>query len=324
MGNIPQKILIVKPSSMGDIVHGLLIAESIRKQLPDANIDWVVRREFAPLVDSANAINKTYIFKRDGGISAFIKLLKEVRRETYDIALDMQGLARSAIITKAAHAGLKIGRPDAREGAGLSYHKTTAMPTGKEPCHAVEILTGFLTALELEPTLPKSVSFSPPKDEIELIPMHGQGKRLLLFPESRRAEKNWLGYEALTRELLRVDGIHEVIWCGHIPFEAGQAIIHPRFRNLCGQTNIGQLSLLMQRSDCIVSNDSGPMHLAAALDRPLVTLFGPTDPRRFGPFPSAPEQQRIIRREDGNLGSITVEEVHQAILDVLRTSVDSD
>lgn len=322
MESTPEKILIIKPSSMGDIIHGLLIAEAIRAQLPEIQIDWVVRREFAPLVDSAKAVDRAYLFERNGGLGAFLRLLREVRSQRYDVVLDMQGLARSALITKAAHAPLKIGRSDAREGAGLAYNRTTPALPDNEPVHAVNILAGFLPALGLQPTLPESVRFNPPKSPLEPNQPSKGGKRLLLFPESRRAEKNWLGYEALTHEMLLVDGIAEVIWCGHTPYESTQPIEHPGFRNLCGQSTIDQLSSLMQASDCIVSNDSGPMHLAAALGRPLVTLFGPTDPRRFGPYPSRPEQQRVIRREDGNMGSITIEEVKQAILEVLPATVE--
>ena len=99
-----------------------------------------------------------------------------------------------------------------------------------------------------------------------------------------------------------------------------QPIAAEGFINLTAQTTIQQLPELMRQSDCIISNDSGPMHLAASLARPLVALFGPTAPERFGPFPAMPEQQRIIRRADGNMTSIPIDEVNTAVYKVLNPS----
>jgi ADP-heptose:LPS heptosyltransferase len=89
------------------------------------------------------------------------------------------------------------------------------------------------------------------------------------------------------------------------------------FYNLTGETQIDQLPELLNSADCVLSNDSGPMHLAAALARPLVALFGPTDPARFGPFPADSQRQRVIRRADGDMASLNVQEVEQALFEVL-------
>ncbi len=91
-----QRILIIKPSSMGDIIHGLLIAEAIKTQLPKVSIDWVVRSEFAGLVQASAVIDHTYIFERAAGVGGFVRLIREVRRERYDALLDLQGLARTS------------------------------------------------------------------------------------------------------------------------------------------------------------------------------------------------------------------------------------
>lgn len=317
MRNTLHRILIIKPSSLGDIIHGLLVAQAIRTQLPEVQIDWVVRKEFADIVHAAKAINRSYIFERKGGLKGFKRLINEIREERYDAVLDMQGLARSGILTAAAKAPRKLGRSDAREGATLAYTETTAKLPKEVPTHAAIILAGFLPLLGLDETLSHSIEFKSADAPLELPQPSNNGKRILIFPESRRAEKNWTGYEALTRMLLEQDGIDQVIWCGHLPVQPEQAIDTQGFINLTAKTTIDQLPELMRSSDCIVSNDSGPMHLAASLARPLVALFGPTAPERFGPFPPMSEQQRIIRRADGNMTSISLNEVQQAVLEVL-------
>ena len=313
-----QRILIVKPSSMGDIIHGLLIAEAIKTQLPEVSIDWVVRREFAELVEAAAVIDHTYIFERSAGVGGFVRLIREVRRQRYDAVLDLQGLARTGILTRAAHAKRKIGRSDARECAWIGYNeKTPALPAGQPP-HAVKILSAFLPVLGLKEELPRSLSFDVPEQSVELPEPVDGGKRVVLFPESRRAEKNWMGYEPLTRWLLDQPEVGQVVWCGHVPFEASEPLEDERLVNLTGQTGIAQLPELLNAADCVVSNDSGPMHLAAALGRPLVTLFGPTAPERFGPYPPIESRQRVIRRADGDMGSITLEEVGGAVCAMLE------
>jgi len=312
-----QHILIIKPSSMGDIIHGLLIAEAIKAQLPEISIDWVVRREFAELVQAASVIDHTYIFERSAGVGGFMRLMREVRTQRYDAVLDLQGLARTGILTRAAHAPRKIGRSDARECAWIGYNEQTpALPAGQPP-HAVKILSAFLPVLGLQETLPRSLSFKTPEVAVALPELVDGGKRVVLFPESRRAEKNWMGYEPLTRWLLEQSTVGQVVWCGHVPFEASEPLQDERLINLTGKTGIDQLPELLNAADCVVSNDSGPMHLAAALGRPLVTLFGPTAPERFGPYPPVAERQRVIRRADGDMSSITLEAVGEAVASLL-------
>ncbi len=313
-----HRILIIKPSSLGDIIHGLLVAQAIRAQLPELQIDWVVRKEFADIVKAAKAIDRCYIFERKGGLKAFKRLIHEIRQESYDAVLDLQGLARSGILTAATKAPRKLGRSDAREGATLAYREKTPKLPKHPPTHAATILSSFLPMLGLEPTLSHRIEFKPAPSPLKLIAPGNGAKRVVLFPESRRAEKNWSGYEALTSELLKRDKIGQVIWCGHQRVHPESALEDDRFINLTEKTSIDQLPELMRSADCIVSNDSGPMHLAASLGRPLVTLFGPTLPERFGPFPSIPEQQRIIRRADGNMASISLDEVTTAVLKVLQ------
>lgn len=312
-----KRILIIKPSSMGDILHGLLVAEAIKARLPEVSIDWVVRSEFAPLIEASRVVEHVYMFHRKGGIGAFYRLIREIRTQTYDVVLDMQGLARSGLMTFFARGQRKLGRSDAREGAGLFYHERTApLPAG--PVHAVKILSGFLELLGLPSDVEQGIRFE--AGGAELLPSkQEQHPRILIFPESRRAEKNWLGYEALTRLLLERACAPEVVWCGHVPFDAKEPIVSERFTNLTGKTGIDQLPGLLSTADCVVSNDSGPMHLAASMARPLVALFGPTDPACFGPFPQDTQRQRVIRPEGGDMSLVSAEDVKAAVAELVSS-----
>lgn len=315
-----KRIIIIKPSSMGDIIHGLLVAESIRNQMPGVSIDWVVRREFAPLIEASAAVEKCFIFERKGGLRGFIRLLKELREEPCDAVLDMQGLARSGLMALATRATLSVGRFDAREGAKWCCRKRTAKPEGKPPWHAVAILAGFLPALGLEKRIEAKLTFKAPANSVEgMLPDLSEGqKRVIVFPESRRAEKNWSGYEALTRSLLQHPAIGQVVWCGHVAYAPDGDIAEAGFVNLTAKTSIDALPTILEAADCVVSNDSGPMHLAAALGRPLVVLFGPTSPEQFGPYPRQEDKQRIITPDGGDLSAVEVGEVVDAVNQVLN------
>lgn len=248
----------------------------------------------------------------------FFKLLRQLRRESYDAVLDMQGLARSGIMALAAHAPSRIGRFDAREGAQWLCREHIAKPAGQPPWHAVEILAGFLPALGLERCVQPGLCFKQSDETHDLLPpLAADKQRILVFPESRRAEKNWSGYEELTEQLLGLDRVGQVVWCGHLACEPEQAMPDTGFVNLTARTGIDALPVLLESADCVVSNDSGPMHLAAVLRRPLVALFGLTSPRQFGPYPRDEKRQRVLAAPGGDLSGISVDSVVEAVQEVL-------
>ena len=147
-----MNILIIKPSSLGDIVHGLQFAESLRSSIDNARISWVSRELFAPLVESCDTVHHTYIFQRKAPLSTFVKLIREIRQTSFDWTLDLQGLLRSGIICKCSRGKNKAGRSDAREFASLFYPINVPLPSTKTDPHALEILMEFKRLFGQKPT----------------------------------------------------------------------------------------------------------------------------------------------------------------------------
>src|SRR5947209_17271474 len=137
------ELLIIKPSSLGDIVHGLQVATSLKEQREDLRISWVVREIFAPIVRACEAVDQVYVFERSGGAKGFIRLTKELRKTKFDYVFDMQGLLRTGLITSRALAKHKVGRSDAREWSGVFYNEKVPLPPEGERSHALEILVPF-------------------------------------------------------------------------------------------------------------------------------------------------------------------------------------
>src|SRR5580692_10594390 len=134
------ELLIIKPSSLGDIVQGLQVATSLKAQRSDLRISWIVREMFAPIVRACEAIDHVYVFDRAGGAKGFLRLMREVRQTKFDYVFDMQGLLRTGLMTKRVRAKHKVGRSDAREWAGLFYTEKVQLPPGGRRSHSMDIL----------------------------------------------------------------------------------------------------------------------------------------------------------------------------------------
>ena len=313
-------ILVIKPSSLGDIVHGLQVIQSLREQIAECHISWVVRDIFAPLVNKCDTVDEIIIYHRHGGWRRFISLLSEIRKREYDTVVDFQGLARSGLMTFASRSKQKLGRTDAREFSTLAYGDKAPLPEGGKNAHAVEILLKFLPLLNCEPQLGGKLKFNnihPLNFPLQLLDENA----LLFFPESRRSEKEWGGFPSLTQILLKERNDLKIIWCGSSKREPPASIPDERFFNLTGEIEVDELVLLITKARLIVANDSGPIHLAAAMGVPVVALFGPTLPERFGPYPLDDPHHHVVQALDGDMGKLEAETVHQCVINALKQSI---
>jgi ADP-heptose:LPS heptosyltransferase len=261
-------------------------------------------------------VTRVLVFHRRGGVGAHARLTRELRREQYDWALDLQGLARSAGLLALARAGRKAGRADAREGARWLYPQKPALPPAGAKAHALEILLNFLPLLGLNPELrgplcwPAAPAGTWPEGLLAAQPV-------VLAPDSRRPEKEWGGFVELTSQLLQRWPEQVFVWAGRAGPEPELDWPEERFVNLLGRTTLEHLPDLFAASRLVIANDSGPMHLAAALERTVCALFGPTEPARFGPYPLDNPKHHILRAPGGNLKNLTVDAVLAAVAEAL-------
>ncbi|MBI5097897.1 MAG: lipopolysaccharide heptosyltransferase I [Nitrospirae bacterium] len=310
-----MKILVIKPSSLGDVVHALPFLKAVKDSLPDAKIDWVISKNLKGLIEDNPLIHEVIIFDKDSWknirnltgtineISLFKKTLKEKR---YDMVVDLQGLLRSGIVTHYTPADTKIGFADAREGSSFFYNRKISV---NGTVHAVDKCLEIAKAIGARISkveFPLKIDETS-KDRIKKL-IGDVSEYIVVVPSARWVTKRWpVEYFA---QLITKLPIPCVITGGKGDREIAQEIIEraqniehrtrnadnpselktqnsklkTQILNLAGRTNLKELVALIAGSKVVLSNDSGPMHIAAALDKPIVALFGPTDPVKTGPY----------------------------------------
>jgi ADP-heptose:LPS heptosyltransferase len=305
------ELLLIKPSSLGDIVHGLQLATTLKAQCDGLRISWIVSDIFAPIVRACEAVDHVYVFERKAGAAGFLKLVREVRKTKFDYAFDLQGLLRTGLMISRVHARKKVGRSDAREWSGIFYNQKVPLPPDGRRSHAVDILLQFCPVLGAKPELRGTLKFRE-VDALNLSFAEGRGgaKPILMFPDSRRAEKCWGGFKQLTEIILREGRTRKVIWAGNNRVPDRNAYPAEQFLNLTANTSLVSLPALIKRADWVITNDSGPMHLAAALGVRTFGIFGPTDPRLFGPYPLTGPTNFVVQAPVGDLKLLAAKDVY--------------
>lgn len=304
------EMLIIKPSALRDIVHGLQVAASIKAQRPEWRISWIVRDIFSPLVRSCAAVDQVYVFRRHEGVRGFVQMMREVRKKEFDLVMDFQGLLRTGLMTKWARGKRKAGRTDAREGAGLFYDEKVPLPAAGRQSHVVDVLLQFCPLVGAEPRRVGPVVFR----ELERLNLgfmepHKGLAPVLIFPDSGEDRKRWNGYGELTAHLIRESG-RKVVWAGNHYLSCRESFPDGTFVNLTGNTSLTSLPALLQKSDWVIANDSGPMHLAAAMGVKVIGLFGPSDARQFGPYPAKSPTNYVIQSPVADLHLLSAKEVY--------------
>ena len=310
MASRAHSLLIVSPSPLADTVHGLQLSAALKAQCDGLKISWIARDLFAPLVRLSTAVDRVYGFERTGGAKGFLRLVREVRQTTFDYVFDLQGLLRTGLLTSRVVGKRKVGRTDARELAGLFYHEKVPLPPAGRRSHELEILLQFCPVLGAKPEWRGPLTFRS-GDTFTLKFAEGRGgtKPIVMFPDSRRVERSWTGFKQLTELILRSDRTRKVIWAGGTPVADRGSFQREQFLNLTGNTSLVSLPALIGRADWIISNDNGPMHLAAALGVPTVGIFGPTNPEVSGPYPLTAPNHVIVQAPAGELKLLPAREV---------------
>lgn len=308
----PRSLLIIKPSSLGDIVHALQVVQSVARSLPECRITWVARDRFAPLVEAAPFIHEVIYFHRKQGIRGLLALLKALRGRHFDTVWDMQGLLRSGLMAAAVNSAIKWGRRDGREGATL-FSRRVNFPDGHGPHHAIPVLQEFTKTLGLDPEIQFPLELRPGQEYPWKTFFEGDPtQRFVIFTDSRGVGKEWPKFDQLTQLILeRIPG-SRVAWCAGKPTAPTFRIPEERFLNLTGCAFDEMIELARQPS-IFIGNDSGPMHLSAAVGNRVLAIFGPTSPDRFGPWPPNSSRTASIVAPNGILTDLSPEAVFEAV-----------
>lgn len=316
-----KKLLIVKMSAVGDVVMSLPALEVIRRRYPEAEIDWLVEPPAAGVLLKHSALNRVIIsprrqlgrLVRAGRLIQARRLLRSFRREfrdrEYDVVLDLQGLIKSAALVWQAHGRRKIGFARTRERTGWALNEK--MPAYDPDRHAA--LRYLDAAVYLGGDWPEPLPekyYEPPAEAMLeagklLAPLIGTGPAtsnddcefipgpqcglLVLNPGAKWETKCWPldHWRALAARLTAETDFKLVVTGGPDDEPLGRAISEAageRVLDLCGRTTLPVLAAVMAEADLVVTGDTGPMHLAAAVGASGLAIFGPTRPWRTGPF----------------------------------------
>jgi len=314
-----KSLLVVKPSSLGDIVHALQVLQGVAAALPECRITWVARDRFAPLVEAAPFVHEVIPFRRKEGLRGIHEVLAALRGRRFDMVWDMQGLFRSALMASAPRSLHRWGRRDNREAAWLFYGEKVALPPGNGPHHAIPVLQEFPKMLGLDGavTFPLAIR-NEARFGWENFFEGAATERFVIFTDSRGAGKEWRGFDRLTRLIWENIPGSRIAWCAGAPTSPSGEIPEGRFLNLTGCPIDEMISLVLQPS-VFIGNDSGPMHLSAAVGNRVLAIFGPTAPERFGPWPIGAWNTASVRAPGGVLADLTAETVFENLL-ALRSS----
>ena len=292
----PSRVCIIKPSSLGDVIHALPILAALRERWPAAHLAWVVNRSFQGVLHGHADLDELIVYDRGGkgfdplGILGSVGLCRKLSRGRFDLTIDLQGLLRSALMTAATKAKVRIGVADAREGARWFY--TDLVDAPRLGLHAVERIQRVASALNADASKPR---FNLPIQEADRrwareILAGVPSPRIVLNVGARWETKRWPPHHfaAIGRRAFQEfgAGLVAVGSAGDrtLVDQLARALGPVPLLDLCGRTSLLELAALATESDLLISNDTGPLHLAAAAGARVVGIYTCTSPKLTGPF----------------------------------------
>ena len=340
-----KNILITKPSSLGDIVLALPALRALRLSFPEAKISWLIRPEFAELIENHPYLDEIITFDRKllgkawfhpGAFGALISLISKLRWSKFDVIFDFQGLFRTSILAWLSGCKLRFGMANAREFATVFY--THKVPQNIECIHMVDY---YLKIIQAAGAFDFGVEFVFPENPAaedsvrRLLASHGiKDNYAVLIPGSAHQDKCWPTERfaqvadkissQYNLSIVATGSASEAATVEKVREKADVSIV-----NFAGQTSLGELIALLKSAKLVVSNDTGPGHIAAALGVPLVLMFGRANPIRLEPYG---RKQCVAAIEPYGRGvsinnfepkydikNITVEQVYQQVTEQLKT-----
>jgi len=323
-----ERFLIVRLSSLGDIVFTLPMLAALRDTFCRSHIAWVVNERWKSLLEGNPDLNDV-IALPNSSISAFFACGKRLRENEYTCVFDAQGLYKSALLSKLTHVKQRIGYSFsfAREGAASLFYSQRVRPTSKHVVDQNLELAGAAGAKIGAARFPLTISGEAQSAVNQFLMATKISRYVVLSPGGGWLSKLWPPdrYGELALKLWETHGLRIIINCG--PSEAELAAIvvaNATFAlPIIVQYGIAEMMALLRGAELLVAGDSGPLHLASALGTPVVGLYGPTSPERNGPYGgrdlvvrNLDDADTTYKRENSyseEMCSITVEQVMEAV-----------
>jgi lipopolysaccharide heptosyltransferase I len=318
-----SRILIIKPSSLGDVIQAMPVAWAVRDLYPKARLDWLVMPGCDGVLEGLPPLDRLLLFDRrlygqmwrsPRSLVSFGWFLSKLRAGRYHLVLDLQCLFRSGFLAWASGAKLRLGLSDAREGAERFYNRLVQVPA--EPMSSVDRYMLMAEALGTPHNAPRRFGIHIPEahraEAAQLIqeqvaqqqatggrpqtagaavgdPRAAAGKYVVLVPGARWVTKRWPEerFASVAQRISEKLGLAPVVVGAPGDREIAdrmQRMRSGRMVDLVGRTSLKTLAAVIDGAECVITGDTGPMHLAAALGRPLVALFGPTSANLTGPY----------------------------------------
>ena len=305
-------ILIIKLSAIGDVVHSLPLLEVLRDRFPDARIDWVIEEAASNIVEGHPDLDELIVFPRKSWLDRCIKkreyinlgkelitFLKKLRGREYDVVIDLQGLLKSGVLTFFARGSRKIGLNGAREGSSFFVKERVSFP-GPD-IHAIDRYLCVAKYLGVvDPVWNGKIPiYDTDKRYVDDLLFGLERNRALVAinPMAKWESKLWdLERFGCLADVINTNLGAATIFTGSesdkSAIEKIVANMTTKTLNLAGKTNLKQLAYLYGKCAVVVSTDTGPMHMAAAMGSSVVGIFGPTSPLRTGPYG---RKHRVVR-----------------------------
>jgi lipopolysaccharide heptosyltransferase I len=324
------RFLIVRLGALGDVVHAIPVAAALRRAFPAARIDWLVSGKHREILDLVPSIDHRIAIQDRtgaGGGASFLSAIRAIRHNRYDVAIDLQGLIKSAIIARLSGASRVVGFNSkyAREPLARLFYTDVHDPGGEgmyaptETRHVVDINLGLLASLGITAGVPEFPLDSVPSRAAQAMAEAAGGRYALLNPGAAWPNKRWPPprLAALASALRDRQNLASVILWGPGEVELAQEVVAMAggAAILSPQTAIADVVALARGAAVMVSGDTGPTHIAAAVGTPIVGIYGPTRPERNGPW--VRQDETISRAETcqcHHLRQCKVE--HMCLLDI--------
>ncbi len=297
------RILIVKMSAIGDVVHSLPVLAALRRMYPSARIHWLVEEAAAGLLEGHPYLDRVLLSRRKAWVAGIrrgnMRVLRDVRSfianlraEPYDLVIDLHNLAKSSIWVALARSPRKLGFYGTAEFASVPLTEKVGPEDFR--LHAVDRYLTFISYLGgsvADPEFPVPVTAAHRQRVDELLTEAGYGRRSLaaVHPVALWATKLWnvRAFGETARRMRDELGLDVVFTGGAGDRRYMREVMNGEFppeADFCGRLSLLESAALFERCAVAVTTDTGPMHLAAAMSTPVVALFGPTDPTRTGPY----------------------------------------